>query len=309
MVPINAAANANALAELRYGMNILPCFVVGLRIALGATSMQQWAKIHGLKCRRKGRGRLRRGRLVACFNKIEGNWFCVGAALVAAPCATISARRTGRGAPARGTPTSSDAIVSPQPAPKQNANSNQDHVPDLERGYSPQPPRRSLGGLVILDNLAVAQKRHPIFHAEFLVEKIAVSLAVVPAIANGGATEAVSARRAVTKCDNLGDHRPEIPGADFIDERQRETPAIVFKPELMWDNAAAEYYSVEFEVGVVSQNPGDNECTEAVGDDRTIRLVTMLLRLRSSEVRPRSAVAIRARRGRAVIGVCCPVPR
>jgi len=73
MVPINAAANANAMAELRYDMIILSALSVGFRIVVGATFMQQCVRIHGLKCMRKGRGRLWRGRLVARFIKIEGN--------------------------------------------------------------------------------------------------------------------------------------------------------------------------------------------------------------------------------------------
>ena len=118
--------------------------------------------------------------------------------------------------------------------------------------------------------MAILQKGHPIFAAKLLIQKVAVSFAVVPSIMDSWTTESISSSRPIPERDHLGDYWPKVSSADFVDARHFEAPTIVFKPEFVWNDTATEDNSAEFEVGVVSQNPGHNERAEAVGDYRTI---------------------------------------
>jgi hypothetical protein len=70
-----------------------------------------------------------------------------------------------------------------EPAVEKDRRRGENQIFDLEHRHGPKPPRRPLGFFAVLDDRAVAQKRHPIFLAKIRVQKIAVRLAIVPAVA------------------------------------------------------------------------------------------------------------------------------
>jgi hypothetical protein len=96
-----------------------------------------------------------------------------------------------------------------KPAVEKNRQSQQQqYIYEFESRYGPNLPGRTsvfFVVFVVVDDLAVAQKRHPIFFAKFWSQKIAVPLAVVPPVANARAVEPMGARRAIAKCHGFGD--------------------------------------------------------------------------------------------------------